>query len=62
MAEAVGEVIETPTEEMPFKAVIEVDGETIQERFFASRVEAEVFLVATLKGLTDGTKHGAEGI
>jgi hypothetical protein len=51
MAEATGEVVETPTEELPYKAVISVDGEIIREQFFASRVEAEIWIVETLKGL-----------
>jgi hypothetical protein len=51
MENARGEVTETPTQEMPFKAVISTEGKIIQERFFPSRVEAEAFIVDTLKEL-----------
>ena len=51
MAEATGAVVETPTEELPYKAVISHDGETIREQYFASRVEAEIYIVDTLHGL-----------
>ncbi len=51
MAHAMGEVVETPTQEMPFKAVISTEGRILQERFFASRPEAETFIVDTLKEL-----------
>ena len=51
MAKARGEVVETPTQEMPFKAVISTEGEIVQERFFPSRPEAEAFIVDTLKEL-----------
>jgi hypothetical protein len=36
---------------MPFKAVISTEGKIVQERFFASRPEAEAFLVDTLNEL-----------
>ncbi len=48
---ATGAVVETPTQEMPFKAVISTEGKIVQERFFASRPEAEAFIVETLKEL-----------
>ena len=48
---ATGAVIETPTQDMPFKAVISTEGKIVQERFFASRPEAEAFLVDTLNEL-----------
>jgi hypothetical protein len=51
MANATGEVVETPTQEMPFKAVIFTEGEIIEERFFPSRLEAEAFIVDALKEL-----------
>ncbi|HEY1453520.1 MAG TPA: hypothetical protein VGF57_08665 [Roseiarcus sp.] len=56
MANASGKVVETPTQDMPFKAVISTEGQVVQERFFASRPEAEAFLVTTLAELakTDG--------
>ena len=55
---ATGEVVETPTQDMPFKAVISTEGKILQERFFASRPEAEAFLVDTLAELG---KPGAAG-
>jgi hypothetical protein len=51
MAKASGVVVETPTQEMPFKAVISSEGEIVREQFFASRPEAEAFIVETLKEL-----------
>jgi uncharacterized protein YfcZ (UPF0381/DUF406 family) len=48
---ATGAVVETPTQDMPFKAVISTEGKIVQERFFASRPEAEAFLVDTLNEL-----------
>jgi hypothetical protein len=56
MAKATGEVVETPTQEMPFKAVISSDGEIVEERFFPSRVEAEAFIVEMLKELAKPAK------
>ena len=64
MAHAKGEVVETPTQQMPFKAVISTEGQIVQERFFPSRPEAEAFLVATLAELakTDSVgEHPATG-
>ena len=51
MANARGRVVETPTQQMPFKAVISTEGQIVQERFFPSRPEAEAFLVDTLNEL-----------
>ena len=48
MARATGEVVETPTQDLPFKAVISTEGKIIRETFFATRPEAEAFLVETL--------------
>jgi hypothetical protein len=56
MANATGEVVETPTQEMPFKAVIFTEGKILQERFFSSRPEAEAFIVDTLKELEKSPK------
>jgi hypothetical protein len=56
-ATARGEVVETPTQEMPFKAVLYTEGKIVQERFFASRPEAEAFVVDTLKGLSKTAKR-----
>jgi hypothetical protein len=53
MSEASGLVVETPTAELPFKAVISQDGKTIEEQYFSSREEAEVYIVNTLKGFDD---------
>jgi O-acetyl-ADP-ribose deacetylase (regulator of RNase III) len=64
MANARGKVVETPTQQMPFKAVISTEGQIVQERFFSSRPEAEAFLVATLSelGKTDSVgEHPATG-
>ena len=49
MANARGEVVTTPTQEIPFKAVIYTEGKIIEERFFASRPEAEAFIVDTAR-------------
>jgi hypothetical protein len=51
MSGASGLVVETPTAELPFKAVISHDGQTIQEEYFSTREEAEVYIVDTLRGL-----------
>jgi hypothetical protein len=56
-ANARGEVVDTPTQEMPFKAVISTEGKIVQERFFASRPEAEAFVADTLKGLSKTAKR-----
>ena len=53
MSKATGEIIETPTGELPYKAVIKVDEKFVGEQFFDSRVRAEIFIVETLKGLED---------
>ena len=53
MSKATGEIVETPTEELPYKAVIKVDEKIVGEQFFDSRVRAEIFIVETLKGLED---------
>jgi hypothetical protein len=36
---------------MPFKTVIYTEGKILEERFFPTRPEAEVYIVDTLKGL-----------
>jgi O-acetyl-ADP-ribose deacetylase (regulator of RNase III) len=48
---ATGAVVETPTQDLPFKAVISTEAKIIQERFFATRPEAEAFIADTLKEL-----------
>src|SRR5271166_5812519 len=49
MSKATGEIIETPTGELHYKAVIKVDEKIVGEQFFDSRVRAEIFIVETLK-------------
>jgi hypothetical protein len=51
MAGATGEIVETPTADLPFKAVISHDGEIIREQHFAGRTEAEIYIVDTLRGI-----------
>jgi hypothetical protein len=51
MTNARGEVVETPTEGLPFKAVISVDGKIVRETYLASRRSAEAFIVNVLKEL-----------
>jgi hypothetical protein len=47
---------------MPFKAVISTEGKILQERFFASRPEAEAFVVDTLTELgKSGSDSGRLG-
>jgi hypothetical protein len=57
MAHPTGEVIETPTQVMPFKAVIYLDGSFLQEEYFNSRLEAEIYIVDTLKGFDESPKE-----
>ena len=61
MANATGEVVETPTQDLPFKAVIATEGKILRERYFASRPAAEAFIVETLKEMakTDGAGEPA---
>ena len=58
MPEKTGEVIETPTQVMPFKAVISVDGQIATEEFFATRVEAEIYIVDAIKGSVETPQKG----
>ena len=58
MAEKTGEVIETSTQVMPFKAVISVDGKILTEQFFATRVEAEIYIVDAIKGTAETPLKG----
>jgi hypothetical protein len=51
MSDAKGEVVATPTQEAPFKAIIYTEGKILQERFFETRPEAEAFVATTLKEL-----------
>jgi O-acetyl-ADP-ribose deacetylase (regulator of RNase III) len=51
MASARGEVVETPTQDLPFKAVVSTEGKILRETYFASRQAAEAFPVSTLEEL-----------
>ena len=51
MAYATGEVVETPTAEQPYKAVIHHNGVVIGERYFPSRLEANTFIGEILQSL-----------
>ena len=46
-----GEVVETPTADMPYKVVISHEGGIIREQHFASRTAAEVYIIDALRGL-----------
>jgi hypothetical protein len=62
MANAKGEAVETPTQDLPFKVVVSTDRKIVRECIFASRPAAQVFLVATLKELAkSGTNEGRLG-
>jgi hypothetical protein len=54
MSKAKGEVIETPTQDMPFKAIISYDGSRLFERYFFARSDAEIFVVEMLSGMRGG--------
>jgi hypothetical protein len=54
MSKAKGEVVETPTQDMPFKAIISYEGSRLFERFFFARTDAEIFVVEMLGGLRSG--------
>ena len=49
MATVSGDVIETPTQLMPFKAVIKLDGEIVNEEFFPNRAAAEEFILIAVQ-------------
>jgi hypothetical protein len=51
MAHATGEVVETPTAEQPYKAVIKHNGVVIGEHYFPSRIEAKTFIGEILQSL-----------
>jgi hypothetical protein len=51
MSAAHGEIVETPTAQLPFKAVITHEAKIIREQYFANRSEAEAYIVDTLEGL-----------
>jgi len=67
MASARGEVVEIPTEDLPFKAVISSDGKILRETYFATRRSAEAFLAMRLEELAKAerardlsAKHSAQ--
>jgi hypothetical protein len=49
MATATGDVVETPTQQMPFKAVIKLDGRIVTEEFFQTRAAAEEFILEAVR-------------
>jgi hypothetical protein len=49
MTQATGDVVETPTQEMPFKAVIKLEGKIINEEFFPTRAAAEEYILEAIK-------------
>jgi len=49
MSKATGGVVETPTQEMPFKAIIKLDGKIVNEEFFPNRAAAEEFVLIALQ-------------
>lgn len=51
MSDARGEIVETPTAQLPYKALIAHEAKIIREQYFATRGEAESYIVDTLHGL-----------
>jgi hypothetical protein len=49
MAKATGDIVETPTQQMPFKAIIKLDGRIVSEEFFKTRAAAEAFIHEAVK-------------
>jgi hypothetical protein len=49
MAKATGDVVETPTQQMPFKAVIKLDGIIVNEEFFPTRMAAEEYILEAIR-------------
>ena len=49
MAKATGDIVETPTQQMPYKAIIKLDGQIVSEEFFQTRAAAEAFIVDAVK-------------
>jgi hypothetical protein len=49
MATATGDVVETPTQQMPFKAVIKLDDQIVSEEFFPNRAAAEEFILIAVQ-------------
>ena len=44
MTKATGDIVETPTQQMPFKAIIKLDGRIVSEEFFQTRAAAAAFI------------------
>ena len=49
MAKATGDIIETPTQQLPFKAVIKLDGRIVNEEFFPTRAAAEEYILEAVQ-------------
>ena len=49
MSKATGDVVETSTQEMPFKAIIKLDGKIVNEEFFPNRAAADEFVLIALQ-------------
>jgi hypothetical protein len=60
MATATGETIETPTQQMPFKAIIKVDGKVVTEEFFPTRAASEEFILGAIQRPEELTRKGGK--
>jgi hypothetical protein len=60
MAKATGDVVETPTQQMPFKAIIKLDGQVVTEEFFQTRTAAEEFIVGAVKRPEELARKGGK--
>ena len=49
MTKATGDIVETPTQQMPFKAIIKLDGKVVTEEFFQTRAAAEEFIMGAVR-------------
>jgi hypothetical protein len=49
MAKATGDIVATPTQQMPFKAVIKLDGKIVNEEFFQTRAAAEEYILGAVQ-------------
>jgi hypothetical protein len=58
MAKATGDIIETPTQQLPFKAVIKLDGKIINEEFFRTRDAAEEYILEAVQWPEDLPQKG----
>jgi hypothetical protein len=55
-----GETIETPTQQMPFKAIIKVDGKVVTEEFFPTRAASEEFILGAIQRPEELTRKGGK--